>query len=783
MAELIKACRKGDFDKVKKLISEGHDINQPADEWSGLTPLIEASRRGHNAIVQHLVDHGADVNKSDKMPNTALLWACKNGHSDVVRTLLAAGANTEATDRSKKTPIIAAVANLTGNKRVGITKALILAGARVNHKDENGDTVLHFAASQHATRIGIILVEAGADVSAKNRSLQKPLDCTTEEFETAVLHTLSFSSKKTICVIGNAYSGKSTLIASLQNEQASFSTKVANRFYGVKDISQRTAGIEPVSLDSRKYGNVVFFDFAGQHEYHGPHAMFLQSVLKRSGSFMTVLVVVKVLEDEAAILQQLYRWLTPISDACTHGNPVKVILVGSFMDQVQNKAEIKEKVFRCYQIVQKDLNNPAMDFKDACFLNCRQPYSSGIDRLCQYLHEVPVPQYKASDMPYSICWVISLLRKSFDTKNAIRLSEFEEWKKKNRYFLPYNIPSAEVVCNDLSTTGHFLYLPNQEAIFKSWLVLDLSSILHTVYGTLFSPFKKIVDTFGLLDCQMLPELFPTLDTEMIHEILISLEFCIEVDPTLLKQEVATLKNTSGEFLFFPSLVSVQPPEVLKDPLSDTGQPKLCWELQTVQKHFISPGLLHAIILRLAACYVFHLKLGPDTKEHCCSVWCNGIFWQSVKGIDVAVQISNNSVIHVVGNSKAGPDVLLHYVSDVAKSIIDTVHQVSPNLSAVSCLIHTGDPFSILEQRRSTSAHLKFPVSIILSSLEEGGKFCLSRPDETGHSNSMSISALLSGGIPTQAVLKRLCFVPKANGKCILLFMYIPVVFVVHCSQH
>ena len=222
------------------------------------------------------------------------------------------------------------------------------------------------------------------------------------------------------------------------------------------------------------------------------------------------------------------------------------------------------------------------------------------------------------------------------------------------------------------------------------------------------------------------------------------------------------------FSFFPSLVSAQPPEVLKDLLSDTDHPKLCWQLQSNQKHFISPGLLHAIILRLAACYVFHLKLGPDTKEHCCSVWCNGIFWQSVKGIDVAVQISDNSVIHVVGSSKAGPDLLLGYVSDVTKSIIDTVHRVSSNLSAVSCLIHTADPFSILEQHKSTPAHCKFPVSIILSSLEEGGKFCLSRPDQTGHSNSVSISALLSGGVPTQAVLKRLCFIHIANGECNLL---------------
>ena len=131
----------------------------------------------------------------------------------------------------------------------------------------------------------------------------------------------------------------------------------------------------------------------------------------------------------------------------------------------------------------------------------------------------------------------------------------------NKADLPTNLPSAEVVCSDLSATGHFLYLPNKVDLSKGWLILDLAAILHNVYGKIFSPFKKIVDQFGLLKCLDLQQLFSTLDGDMIRNVLIALEFCIEVDPTLLSKEIRKLKGSEKEdFLFFPALVSANPPE-------------------------------------------------------------------------------------------------------------------------------------------------------------------------------------------------------------------------------
>ena len=778
MSNLIKACRDGDFEIVKKLVQEGSDVNESEEEWSGLAPLTEAARGGHNNIVEYLLKEGADVNKMEGKGNTALLWACKEGYLDVVSTLLTYGANIEATDHNRRTALAATVhgaatgCKLRPYKRSMVCKLLILAGASVDQKDKNGDTVLHVAARDNCINCGIVLAEAGADLKAKNRASERPLDLASEDFKAAVLRAASFRVKKTVCVVGNALSGKSTLIASLQSEASPFFAKVSSRVLGVKDIRQRTSGIDPVSLSSKKYGDVVFFDFAGQHEYHGPHEMFLRSILRNSGTTVAVIVVIKTTEGESTILQQLYHWLIPISALCTSANVVKVIAVGSFLDKVLHEEQAKSKVLRCFSAVDVELRNPNMEFEGVCFLDCRQTHSSGINRLCQFLKDVPLPHLTAWNSQYSLCWLATLIHKSFVDGHAIILSDLEKWlyhlKSWTSLRLVPQLSSAEAMCNLLSATGNFLYLPNQKDLSQSWLILDLPAILHEVYGTLFSPSSKVVDKFGLLTCRKLSELFPNEDKDMIQNVLVTLEFCVEVNPLFLKEEIVKLKGTAEEdFLFFPALVSAQPPVNLQTLFAHEGNsnPILLWELRTNEKHFISPWMLQTILLRLAANHVFQHQLGPETTEHCCSVWYNGISWQSLKGVNVAIQICDSTVVQVIGRSQAGPDVLCQYISETTHDIISTIHQVSPNFSAASYIIHTPDPFKAVEAHKTTLPCEMYPTRGILSGLQEG-QFCLSRPDGSGHSRSLPISTMLSGAEPKQQVIEKLCYLhsTESDGK-------------------
>ena len=211
-------------------------------------------------------------------------------------------------------PLMAAT--ITGHKE--IVKKLILAGAQVGMVDYFGNTALHFAARKDHIQCGVLLAEGGASTRIKNKDRSStPLDVAqSEEFVEAIEQVASFTTRKTLCIIGNAGSGKSTIIAALQAERNSFLDKIVNRFRRVDDCRQRIAGIETICHYSQRYGEVLFFDFAGQHEYHGPHQMFLESLLSNAGVSMTLLLVVKATEEEEAILHQLHRWLTPPDGHC-----------------------------------------------------------------------------------------------------------------------------------------------------------------------------------------------------------------------------------------------------------------------------------------------------------------------------------------------------------------------------------------------------------------------------------------------------------------------------------
>ena len=762
------ASKRGDMKVVEELLSKGAEID--VEDGDRCTPLMLAVKNQKFAVMCHLITAGANVKQlvdyysgiekgscleTDHLLRT-LPYAINNSHIAEAGVLITNGVGIEG--ELDISPPRTALTWSAENGHDSLVRTLILQGVNVNYQDAGGCSALHFAASSNHIQCGILLVEAGADLRLVNRDSHTPLDLASKELKDAINQTLSFYTKKTVCVIGNACSGKSTLIASLQNENAKLFKKLCHRLFGVKNISERTAGIEPVSLSSKRYGDTVFLDFAGQHEYHGPHEMFLESISSKSKCVVTIIMVVKVTDEEYTISQQLDRWLHPVSKIGTTTNPIRVIVIGSHMDKVKSKVEAKSKLEHCYQRVQQSLCDAPLKFHDACYLDCRQPYSSNINKLCAYLNEVPIPQYKAAEMPYSICWVISRMKTSLESE-AIQIYDFTAWIEENKANLPTNLPPSEEVCKDLSSTGHFLYLPNKEDPSNGWLVLDLPFILHKVYGTLFSPSKKIVNKFGLLNCQKLSVLFPSLDQGMVRDVLTSLEFCIDVDPSILAEEVTQLTESTAEdhdHLFFPALVSSQPPKVF--PHSQQGCHVLSWQLVVVRRPFISPRLLQAIILRLAAHRVFHCKQDSDTREHYCSVWCNGIFWQSNEDVDVAVQISDSTVVELIGRSEVSPEVLCSYVSAIAGDISATIHELSPTLSATAYIIHPADPQVLLENPRSPSPHEKFPVDIILKNIRNVRSTCLSCKVEEEPAMRKPISDLFCGFVPKEEVIRHLSFV-------------------------
>ncbi len=100
--QLHVACIKGNFKMAKKLIDEGHPVNE-RDNLNWL-PIHEASNYGFTDIVDLLIKHGAKINDSIS-PITPLHDASQNGHFQVVKLLLKAGALTYVFSKEGYTPL------------------------------------------------------------------------------------------------------------------------------------------------------------------------------------------------------------------------------------------------------------------------------------------------------------------------------------------------------------------------------------------------------------------------------------------------------------------------------------------------------------------------------------------------------------------------------------------------------------------------------------------------------------------------------------------------------
>ena len=401
----------------------------------------------------------------------------------------------------------------------------------------------------------------------------------------------------------------------------------------------------------------------------------------------------------------------------------------------------------------RDLQGLPLRFVGTCFLNCRQPQSEGIDQLCSYLQDIPVPEFRATHTCYSLAWVLNKIRSSF-TAQAVQLNEFSAWITGNIHNLPKTMPPAEEVCQDLTAAGHALYLPNKEDPPKSWLVLDLPSILHNVYGTLFSKPQETVNEFGLLHCCRLDTLFPDLDLAMVQQLLISLEFCISVDLSVLKVDLSELtkSNDTSGWLFFPALISAKPSH-LSSGLHDQSAHCLQWQLRTSKKLFFSARILQTILLRLAAHFVVKQHNEDGVQQHCCSIWWNGITWQSNVGVDVTVNIVKNRVIQVIATSMLA-DELFHYWTEVVSDVLSAVGQLSPNLAAAAYIVHPPKVATSLEDITTIPQKELFPVQGIHDSIIDHKAFALSLKDSDTYSIRMAVIDLF-GCTPSLEDIERI----------------------------
>lgn len=101
--DLHKAVNEDDFEKIKRLVDEGWNINEKG--FMNNTPLHGAANEGKLEMARYLIDKSANLNAKDIHGNSPLHLAVWRNHPDVVQCLLDCGDQVDKKDEDGNTPL------------------------------------------------------------------------------------------------------------------------------------------------------------------------------------------------------------------------------------------------------------------------------------------------------------------------------------------------------------------------------------------------------------------------------------------------------------------------------------------------------------------------------------------------------------------------------------------------------------------------------------------------------------------------------------------------------
>lgn len=172
------AADKNEMGVALKLLEFAPDMQAMTN--SGLSPLHLAAISGSEDMGSLLLDMGVNIEALEAELFTPLHYAARNGKPKMLAMLLAHGADLMSRTCYEYTPLHFTAFPETDDeeRRTGkleCARLLIDAGADIEGSEQNGETILHKAATQGAIELIKLLLRRGANVNSQANNTYIPL--------------------------------------------------------------------------------------------------------------------------------------------------------------------------------------------------------------------------------------------------------------------------------------------------------------------------------------------------------------------------------------------------------------------------------------------------------------------------------------------------------------------------------------------------------------------------------------------------------------------------------
>ncbi|XP_078417882.1 ankyrin repeat and SOCS box protein 5b isoform X4 [Cetorhinus maximus] len=182
---------KGNRKEAARIAAEFYGATQGQGSWADRSPLHEAASQGRLLSLKTLLAQGHNANTLTIDHVSPLHDACLGNHVACAKALIEAGANVNATTIDGVTPLF----NACSSGSASCAELVLQNGAKVHGQDcwasaiheasskganvqkgKHLETPLHAAARQSNPDIVKMLLDFGADISARNAEAERPID-------------------------------------------------------------------------------------------------------------------------------------------------------------------------------------------------------------------------------------------------------------------------------------------------------------------------------------------------------------------------------------------------------------------------------------------------------------------------------------------------------------------------------------------------------------------------------------------------------------------------------